>query len=186
MTQATDKELAAIQILIEALQPLSAAARARVVAYVFGRFDIRAPLAEDVRSSSAESTGPSSAPAPGPSDIRSLKEAKQPRSANEMAALVAYYLSELAPGGERRDSITTDDLKVYFKQAGYPLPKQPRFTLKNAKNAGYFESTGDSGVYRLNPVGYNLVAHSLPAGSGPPSGRRKAKRLKRPGKRSKR
>jgi hypothetical protein len=33
----------------------------------------------------------------------------------------------------------------------------------NAKNAGYFESAG-GGRYKLNTVGYNLVAHNLPRG----------------------
>jgi hypothetical protein len=54
-----------------------------------------------------------------------------------------------------------DDMIKYFKQAGFTLPKKPQFLLVNAKNAGYFDSAG-TGKYRLNPVGYNLVAHNLP------------------------
>jgi len=79
-----------------------------------------------------------------------------------MAALVAYYVTELAPGSYRKSSINADDIKKYFKDAHYPLPSSSQMTLVNAKNSGYLESSG-TGQYRLNPVGYNLVVHNLPA-----------------------
>ena len=98
-------------------------------------------------------------------DIRSLHDQKQPSSDMEMAAIVAYYLSELAPEENRKDTIGTEDIKKYFNQAGHPLPKGYQFTLPNAKSAGYFESAG-RGKYKLNPVGYNLVAYGLPRAKG--------------------
>ena len=78
-----------------------------------------------------------------------------------MVAVMAYYLSNLAPPGERRDYIVSDDIKLYFNQANFPLPTgRPGVTLVNTKNAGYLDAlTG--GQYRLNPVGHNLVAHKL-------------------------
>jgi hypothetical protein len=82
-----------------------------------------------------------------------------------MAALVAYYLSELAPDDERREAINSSDLEKYFKQAGFKLPKAISQALPNAAAAGYFEPTGN-GLYRLNPVGYNLVVHGLPRNQG--------------------
>jgi hypothetical protein len=94
-------------------------------------------------------------------DVKALRKEKNPTSANEMAAVVAYYLSELVPQSERKSEVDQDDMIKYFKQAAYPLPKQPRVLLQNAKNAGYFDLIGE-GKYRLNPVGYNLVAHNLP------------------------
>jgi hypothetical protein len=93
--------------------------------------------------------------------IRDLKEEKRPESANQMAALVAYYLSELAPESEFKQSIGAQDLERYFKQAGFRLPKSIRQALPNAAAAGYFDPAG-AGQYRLNPVGYNLVVHGLP------------------------
>jgi hypothetical protein len=98
-------------------------------------------------------------------DIRRLKELKQPRSASEMAALVAFYLSEAAQPTERKETVETADMIKYFKQAHFNLPGNPNMTLVNAKNAGYFDAVGN-GQYRLNPVGYNLVAHNLPRGLG--------------------
>lgn len=94
-------------------------------------------------------------------DVRSLKEAKRPNSARQMACIVAYYLQELAPTDKRKDTVTTQDLEVYFKQAGFKLPQKLDQVLPDAKRAGYFES-GTRGEYRLNAVGYNLVVHNLP------------------------
>lgn len=96
-----------------------------------------------------------------------------------MAATVAYYLTEVAPTSERKDEVDTEDMVKYFKQAGFPLPKAPRMLLTNAKNSGYFDS-GTAGGYKLNPVGYNLVAHNLPrtgSTSAPAKIRRRARQV---------
>jgi hypothetical protein len=96
--------------------------------------------------------------------------------------LVAYYLSEIADGAERRDAINTADLERYFKQAGFKLPKSLPSTLPNATAAGYFDPAG-SGLYKLNAVGYNLVAHGLPrANSATP--KRTSQKLKKTTKKS--
>jgi len=95
-----------------------------------------------------------------------------------MTALVAYYLSEVAPEGESREAITASDVEKYFKQAGFKLPKSIQQTLPNAAAAGYFDAEGN-GRYRLNPVGYNLVAHGLPRDRDKASAR-----VKRPKKKS--
>lgn len=99
-------------------------------------------------------------------DIRTLTQQKTPSTAQEMACLVAFYLQRKAPAHERKNTVTADDLKRYFIQADFPLPKRMEQLLINSKVAGYFDSEG-RGAYRLNPVGYNLVAHSLPRGDSP-------------------
>jgi len=96
-------------------------------------------------------------------DIRMLKQQKNPASNKEMACLVAFYLQRQAPPHERKDTVTAEDLNRYFVQAGFPLPKRMEQLLVDARAAGYFDSVG-RGAYRLNPVGHNLVAHSLPRG----------------------
>lgn len=98
-------------------------------------------------------------------DIRSLKEEKNPDSAQQMACLVAYYLQELAPLKERKQEISAEDIEKYFKQANFKLPRNLRQVLLNAKRSGYFESAA-RGEYKLNAVGYNLVAHGLPVKKG--------------------
>lgn len=94
-------------------------------------------------------------------DIRSFKEEKNPKSAIEMVCIVAFYLEEIAPESIKTNNIVSDDIVNYFKQAGFTLPKNPRQVLVDSKAAGYLDRVSE-GRYRLNPVGYNLVAHVLP------------------------
>lgn len=161
-----DPELSSIQTIIAALEPLDTEARQRVITYVFKRLQIsldNQPLQTPNQISPlvAEISQPTFTTQPI-HDIRSLKEQKKPRADNEMCALVAYYLAELAPVEERKDSIDKDDAIKYFKQANFPLPKALRHIMANAGKSGYFDILG-GGKYRLNPVGYNLVVHGLPA-----------------------
>ena len=78
-----------------------------------------------------------------------------------MACVVAYYLGTLASPSESKQEISSNDLEKYFKQAGYRLPKRMGQLLVDARASGYFDSAGH-GKYKLNPVGQNLVVHSLP------------------------
>jgi len=169
----SDTELLAIRAVLSALVPLNREARSRVIDYVFKRLglviDTDSPSLPAPAASFPTTSSDVSAPAvpsrSGVKDIRSLAQQKSPKSANEMAALVAYYLADIAPEAARKDTIDSDDVKVYFKQAGFKLPSSAKMTLVNAKNSGYLESTATAGQYKLNPVGYNLVVHSLPARS---------------------
>lgn len=94
-------------------------------------------------------------------DVRTLKEQKQPKSAVQMACIVAYYLNEHAHAPDKKGTVKTEDLEKYFKQAGYKLPQKLNQVLVDAKAAGYFDSPS-RGEYKLNAVGYNLVAHTMP------------------------
>lgn len=94
-------------------------------------------------------------------DIRTLKETKNPRNDIEMICVMGYYLEKYAPEGEAKAAFQPEDIKKYFDQAGFPLPKVANQALINTKKAGYLDSAG-RGKYKLNPVGYNLVAHTLP------------------------
>jgi len=158
-----DKELHAIATVFGVLKALDDAERERVLEYVMSRLEVS--TVRPVLPASGRGEHPAPATAEGDvQDIRTLVRDKQPRSANEMAVLAAYYLSELAPPGERRDTIDSDTLRRYFKMAAFRLPRVPRNTLFNASAAGYMDSVG-RGEFRLNPVGYNLVVHGLPRGS---------------------
>jgi hypothetical protein len=164
-----DQELHAIQQIITALSELDSEARARVISYVFQRLAISPPavLREtgETRRGLAESVESAVAAVHHTRrqmDMRTFGHEKNPRSANERVAVVGYYLAELAPAEERKTEFSADDITKYFKQAGFPLPGAARMTLVNAKNAGYLDAGSGRGTYKLNPVGHNLVAHSLP------------------------
>jgi len=174
-----DQELEAIRALLAALGPLSPEARISAIDYAVRRLDIQLPRRSvATQTSPALDAGrPSAPPLPEhrPADVRALPEQKRPRSAIEMAALVAYYLSEMADDGERKETVATGDLRKYFKQANFPLPGAIQYTLGNASAAGYFESTG-RGEYKLTAVGHNLIAHVLPASEQPAPRPRRAKK----------
>lgn len=101
-------------------------------------------------------------PKEGGLDIRTLKDQKDPATAQQMACIVAYYLLEHAPADERKDTINATDVERYFKQAKFKLPKNIEQLLVDVKRAGFFD-TAARGLYKLTRVGYNLVTHSLPA-----------------------
>lgn len=175
-----DQELKAIQQLMSALEPLDRDARNRVIDYVFRRLGLGTRKVghalEELATASLATPSTIAPPSVSPTallDIRTLAEQKAPQLATERAAVVAYYLSELAPVENRKEEIKTADITKLFKQAGFPLPANPKMTLVHAKNAGYLDPGTGRGSYRLNPVGYNLVAHKLPASA---TGTRKAKK----------
>jgi hypothetical protein len=166
-----DRELTAMAAIMESLGGLDGEAIRRVLDYVTGRLSLGrttrvlavSPSGSVSPSASVTDSNPSRTHARV--SVRDLKDEKQPASSNQMAALVAYYLSELAPEADRRDTIGATEIQKYFKQAAFPLPKVPQKTLPNAVAAGYFDLAG-GGQFRLNPVGYNLVVHGLPPASG--------------------
>ena len=179
------RPIEAVRVIFDTLEPLDPVDRERVLSSVLaliGAVSRKLPAAPSVRPT--EGGGPSEEGVAGPAfpaqrpptDIRSLKEKKKPRSSREMAALVAYYVAELAPLEDRKDSITAKDIEKYFKQAQYPMPQNRLMTLVNAKNAGYLEGAG-RGKYKVSPVGYNLVVHGLPR-PGPESGVRRERRAR--------
>lgn len=180
-----DREIESIKAILGALEGLEGESIQRVLDYVFGRLSLSRP--------SRASLTPSAGPVPvsyGEASqrakqlsIRDLKDEKQPDSSNQMAALVAYYLSELVPSHERKETISSADIEKFFKQAAFKLPKAIQSTLPNATAAGYFDSIG-GGQYRLNAVGYNLVVHGLPrAANANPAGRSKKKGAKKKARR---
>ena len=162
----------AIDRIVEALQSIDEASRPTVLATVCAHLNIPTAVAATMKPSIPTTVSASVQPLPPPSaaqsgavtvvDIRSLKTQKQPKSASQMACIVAYYLQEVAPEPERKTAISVADTEKYFKQAGFQLPKKLGQLLIDAKMSGYFESAG-RGEYRLTPVGYNLVVHNLPA-----------------------
>lgn len=111
-------------------------------------------------------------------DIRSFVQEKQPKSDVQFVVVVAYYYSFMAPGSERKEAITSDDLQTAARLAQRSVFKTPSQPLNNSVGMGYMDRAG-RGEYRLNAVGENLVAMTLPGtGTGGENGRRPAKKRK--------
>jgi hypothetical protein len=170
MSEKNEKSIGqAIDEIVNALQSIDPKMRTTAVRAACEIVEVElAPLQKQVQterpfdqSQSVEKTENTPQTAKTHIDIRKLKEQKQPSNAQEMACLVAYYLQEVVNPDERKTEINSADLDKYFKQADFPLPKKMVQVLVDAKASGYLDSTG-RGVYKLNPVGYNLAAHGLP------------------------
>lgn len=103
-------------------------------------------------------------------DIRTFVDNKSPKSDVQFAAVVAYYYRFEAPQADRRETITSELLQASSRLTGRKRLDKPNTTLNNAKNLGYLDSAG-RGEFRINTVGENLVAMTLPSGQGEaPSG----------------
>src|SRR5438067_198441 len=121
-----DRELAAIGAILRALDGLDGESIQRVFDYVSNRLSISVGRAATMTLKAGVPTvSVSESPSPHQRQIsiRDLKEDKKPESSNQMAAIVAYYLSEVAQGAERKEAINAADLERYFKHAGFKLPK---------------------------------------------------------------
>ena len=101
-------------------------------------------------------------PTPRATNIKSFVDAKNPKSDNQFAAVVAYYYAFEAPPDERRETITADLLRDAARLAQRKRLGTPSMTLAHAKSRGYLDAA-DRGQYRINSVGENLVAMALPS-----------------------
>jgi hypothetical protein len=182
----TDDELIAIQTLLSTLGPLDGEARNRVIEYVFQRLNL-ALKSNSVYSASLTETSLNNPTSPLPTndtsrltktDIRTFSSQKMPKNDVERTTLVAFYLSEVAIDSEKKTEIGTDDILKYFKQANFPVPVRPRQVLVNTKNSGYIDASTNRGFYKINPVGYNFIAYSLPAGSNSATTKKKKRNKK--------
>jgi len=164
-----DKELDAIRTIMKALSPLGQIQQKSALDYVAKRFSINTNLENTFENQGSFDKGKevnnvNSSNDEVIKDIRALKEDKSPKSAIQMAVLVAYYLSKIVKSEDKMDSIGITEIERYFDQANYPRIKNPSVLLSDTKKAGYFESA-ERGRYKLNPVGYNLAAYNMGSGS---------------------
>ncbi|MHB0769275.1 hypothetical protein [Bradyrhizobium sp. 5.13L] len=109
-------------------------------------------------------------------DIKQFTDSKAPQSDQQFAAVVAYYYLFEAPAHTRRETINAEFLGEAARLATRKRPS--RYALNNAKRAGYLDSAGH-GEFRLNTVGENLVAITLP-GKAVATGQKASRQRRRP------
>ena len=94
-------------------------------------------------------------------DIKQFVTSRAPKSDNQFAAVVAYFYRFEAPDAQRTETIDATILQEATRLTGRSRLSNPGKTLHNAKNAGYLDAAGP-GRFRVNSVGENLVAITLP------------------------
>ena len=186
MTKLTD-DLDAVRQISEALEPFEVDDRERIIRWVRERLAM-ATESPETPSPPLTQTQTLQQPPPAPltgqlgqKNIKSFLEEKEPKTNQHLAAAVAYYHHFLAPTSERRDYITAEDLIEASRKADRHRPTSPGQDLRNAYQSGFFDR-GESGQYKLNAVGENLIAMVLPKSKGAPGKGAKAAKRKRTAK----
>lgn len=154
--------------IFDKLKDLSSDRRDRVLRWVAEGLGTSWAFAQPPALSSQPHTTPSlvssnAGVAPAFVDIKSFMASKAPKSDTQFAAAVAYYYRFEAPPAQRRDTIDGQTLQEAARMAGRKRVTNPRFTLNNAKAAGYLDGDSSTG-FSINSVGENLVAMTLPGG----------------------
>ncbi len=130
------------------------------------------------QSTHAEHSGHSQSMAGAPTDIKAFVAKKSPKSDMQFACVVAYYHRFASPEAQRKEAITASDLEQATRLADWSRFKKPYVPLNNATQSGYLDRAG-GGAFKLNAVGENLVAMTLPgqasSGNGPRPAKKKLK-----------
>lgn len=100
-------------------------------------------------------------PSSGQVDVKIFVNSKKPKSDVQFATTIAYYYQFEANSAERKQTIDSKMLQDAARLCGRDRFKRPLMTLTNAKNQGYLDAAG-RGEFRINTVGENLVAMTLP------------------------
>src|SRR3990167_4919877 len=109
----------AIDEIIQALQSLEQSSRVTAIKATCEHLNISLIEESKIEHHIETSHRPAMPTTSKTIDIKTLKEQKKPSSAIEMAALVAFYLSEHASEIDRKDEVDVDDMVKYFKQSGF-------------------------------------------------------------------
>ncbi len=122
---------------------------------------------------------PSITPTGSQVDIKSFLRAKNPTSDMQFAAAVAYFYAFEAPESERKESISSDELQDACRLLGRERLHNPGQTLRNTVYNGLLDKSGEKGQFKINTVGENLVAVTLPASDSTPKAKPSRKRIKK-------
>jgi len=152
--------------IVQALDPFDNQEKEKIIRWVCERLGISqqtliksTPQQELIFQTQQHQTGSGK-------DIKSFLAEKAPKSDNQLAAAVAYYYMFEAPSIERKTGIKAEDLQNACRLGGLTRLKRPDQTLVNAHNVGVLDKGTEKGTYSINAVGENLVAMTMPSGSG--------------------
>jgi len=173
MSQKPD-DLDALRTIITALDPFDESERERIMRWASEKLGIKnfTPAATQGAPLAANTLNIPPATPGGIKDIKSFLTEKNPTSANQLVAAVAYYYKFEAPVAERKNSITKEDLLDACRKATLERPKAPNVVMVNAAKYGLVDNVG-TGAYEINAVGENLVAVSMPTAGHGNSGKKR-------------
>lgn len=185
-THTISNEFDAAKVIVETLKGLDKQQQARAIKFACESLEMQAPAVGAVSHAGGGTVQAAPTSSAAPTDIKQFTASKAPKSDQQFAAVVAYFYRFVASEAERKDAITAEDLKDAARKVGRKRPH--RVTLNNAKNAGYLDAA-ERGNFKINTVGENLVAVTLPGNGGESGGsnggRSRTKPGRKPGKAAK-
>lgn len=111
-------------------------------------------------------------------DLKSFVNEKNPSSDMQFAVTVAYYYKFEAPESVKKDAINSDTLQDAARLSSRARLTNPGQTLINASFNGMLDKAEEKGAYKINTVGENLVAMTLPQNSNTKTIKKKQKSQK--------
>ena len=172
MTKKPSDDLEAVRTIVETLQGFDVKDQERIIRWASEKIGL-VPVAPQQSANSAgevDDLGVSlSAPVASIEgtrlDIKSFVNEKNPGSDVQFAAVVAYYYQFEAAEDEKKETINSEDLQEACRKASRQRLAKPSKTLHNAHMRGLLDKTGERGAFKINSVGENLVAMTLPGGT---------------------
>jgi hypothetical protein len=169
-------DLDAIRTIVEELKPFEPEEQMRIVRWAFEKLGLHTVPAAQATPSlpgaitptqvSQQSAAPApTLPIPTPTnrDIKSFVAEKNPANDMQFSATIAYFYSFEAPEEQKKSEIGSGDLQEACRLTGRERLANPGQTLRNAAYNGLLDKGSDKGNYKINTVGENLVALTLPA-----------------------
>ena len=183
----THDDLDAIRTIIDTLAPFDPEEQNRIVRWAFEKLGLSVGSTAPLPAPSPTQTAPPqptltppATPAPSNRDIKSFIDAKNPANDMQFASAVAYFYAFEALEEHKKAEVGSEDLQEACRLTGRQRLTNPGQTLRNAAYNGLLDKGSEKGTYKINTVGENLVALTLPAGASErkPKGPRKV--AKRP------
>lgn len=170
MTKTPPDDLEAVRILVETLQNFDGKDQERIIRWAREKIGLAPSMPQQsattppVEAANLEAqSGPTVVSSKGGGqDIKSFVNEKNPVSDNQFAAVVAYYYQFEAPQEEKKEAINSEDLQDACRKASRTRLASPLNTLNNAHKGGLLDRAGERGAFKINSVGENLVAMTLP------------------------
>ncbi|MDR3519884.1 MAG: hypothetical protein P4L63_03300 [Candidatus Pacebacteria bacterium] len=163
-------DLEAVRILVDALAPFDNTERDRIIRWASEKLGLtsmsglqpilskdKTVVGSEIPRSSASDTSRKTV-----KDIKSFIDEKDPQNDQQLAAVVAYYYAFEVGEDQRKNYIGSDEIIDACRLAQRRRPKKPIQTLINAAYSGFLDKADETGMYRINAVGENLVAMTLP------------------------
>lgn len=183
-------DLDAIRIVLDTLSPFDPKDQKRIIRWACEKLGITLEVGAPTNISTmvpstmqptdiAPLVRPSITPTGSQVDIKSFLKTKNPTSDMQFAAAVAYFYAFEAPEAERKEAISSVELQDACRLLGRERLHNPGQTLRNAVYNGLLDKSGEKGQFKINTVGENLVAVTLPASDSTPKAKPSRKRVKK-------